>query len=49
MSVIWDPIDDNNFWLASYRDIGGSVLPAPAIVAISIGMRGTINHEPLFD
>lgn len=40
---------DNNFWLASYRDIGGSCLPAPVIVALSMGMRGLLNHEAMFD
>jgi hypothetical protein len=43
-----EPQKDNNFWAASYRDIGGGVLIAPSTVARVMGMRGTIDWEPLF-
>lgn len=43
-----EPQKDNNFWLASYRDIGGSVLTAPAMAARVMGVRAMVAWEPLF-
>lgn len=43
-----DPTKDNNFWLASYRDIGGSILTAPSMAAQAMGVRGAIGWEPMF-
>lgn len=43
-----EPTKDNNFWLASYRDIGGSILTAPSMAAQVMGVRNAIGWEPMF-
>jgi hypothetical protein len=42
------PEKDNNYWGASYRDIGGSILTAPAMAARVMGARAMVAWEPLF-
>ena len=39
---------DNNFWGALYRDINGASHTAPTMAAKVMGLRSTIQWEPLF-